>query len=158
MQKIWIFLIMIMFTVPKDLLITTSVTSKSQSMSCFMGNAGTKFIPSEVWSQCTDCRNSEGQIVISACVSVFCNPSEVELFAKKNPKQMLRRLEVFLNERRAGVIPRGASPDPQAQQPSPSLGERVARIGTGQGSKGKEMHFTGVCDLPPDMEGEARLI
>lgn len=85
----------------------------------------------------------------------FSNPSEVELFAKKNPKQMLRRLEVFLKERRAGGIPRGTSPDPQAQQPSPSLGPRA---GGGQGSKGKEMHFTGVCELPPDMEGEARLI
>lgn len=86
-------------------------------------------------------------------------PSEVELFAKKNPKQMLRRLEVFLKERRAGGIPRGTSPDPQAQQPSPSLGERGARARTGQGGKtGKEMGFTGVCDLPPDMEGEARLI
>lgn len=81
---------------------------------------------------------------------------EVELFAKKNPKQMLRRLEVFLKEKRAGGIPRGTSPDPQAQQPSPGLGERGAR--GGHGSKGKEMHFTGVCDLPPDMEGEARLI
>ncbi|TKS79028.1 ELMO domain-containing protein 3 RNA-binding motif and [Collichthys lucidus] len=69
---------------------------------------------------------------------------EVELFAKKNPKQMLRRLEVFLKERRTGGIPRGTSPDPQAQQQSPSLGERGARAGTGQGSKGKEMHFTGV--------------
>ncbi|XP_063345558.1 ELMO domain-containing protein 3 [Pelmatolapia mariae] len=83
---------------------------------------------------------------------------EVELFAKKNPKQMLRRLEVFLKERRAGGIPRGTSPDPVAQQPSPSLGERGAKAGTAQARKGKEMHFTGVCDLPPDMEGEARLI
>ncbi|KAM3868190.1 ELMO domain-containing protein 3 [Diretmus argenteus] len=83
---------------------------------------------------------------------------EVELFAKKNPKQMLRRLEVFLKERRSSVVPRGVSPDPQAQQPSPSLGERGTRATVGQGSKGKEMHFTGVCDLPPDMEGEARLI
>ncbi|XP_026199444.1 ELMO domain-containing protein 3 isoform X2 [Anabas testudineus] len=83
---------------------------------------------------------------------------EVELFAKKNPKQMLRRLEVFLKERQVGGIPRGMSPDPQAQQPSPSMGDREARAGTGQGTKGKEMHFTGVCDLPPDMEGEARLI
>lgn len=84
---------------------------------------------------------------------------EVELFAKKNPKQMLRRLEVFLKERRAGGIPRGTSPDPQAQQHSPSLGERGERGARGgHGSKGKEMHFTGVCDLPPDMEGEARLI
>uniref|UniRef100_A0A3P8SUX8 ELMO domain containing 3 n=1 Tax=Amphiprion percula TaxID=161767 RepID=A0A3P8SUX8_AMPPE len=83
---------------------------------------------------------------------------EVELFAKKNPKQMLRRLEVFLKERQTGGVPRGTSPDSQAQQPSPSLGERGARAGAGHGSKGKEMHFTGVCDLPPDMEGEARLI
>ncbi|KAG7490807.1 ELMO domain-containing protein 3 [Solea senegalensis] len=83
---------------------------------------------------------------------------EVELFAKKNPKQMLRRLEVFLKERQAVGIPCGTSSDPQAQQPSPGLGERAARAVVGQGSKGKEMHFTGVCDLPPDMEGEARLI
>lgn len=106
-------------------------------------------------------KHSETQIVVLVWVPwslFFSNPSEVELFAKKNPKQMLRRLEVFLKERRAGGIPRGTSPDPQAQQPSPSLGERGARTGTGQGSKGKEMHFTGVCDLPPDMEGEARLI
>lgn len=84
---------------------------------------------------------------------------EVELFAKKNPKQMLRRLEVFLKEKRAGGIPRGTSPDPQAQQPSPGLGDRGERGARGgHGNKGKEMHFTGVCDLPPDMEGEARLI
>ncbi|XP_056138720.1 ELMO domain-containing protein 3 [Lampris incognitus] len=83
---------------------------------------------------------------------------EVELFAKKNPKQLLRRLEVFLKERRSGGVPWGVSPDPQAQQPSPSLGDRGAKAGVGLGSKGKEMHFTGVCDLPPDMEGEARLI
>ncbi|XP_075895049.1 ELMO domain-containing protein 3 isoform X1 [Nelusetta ayraudi] len=86
---------------------------------------------------------------------------EVELFAKKNPKQMLRRLEVFLKERRAGGIPRGTSPDPQAQQASPGLGERGPRAGVvvaAHGSKGKEMHFTGVCDLPPDTEGDARLI
>lgn len=104
------------------------------------------------------CRNSETQIFTLTHVSIFSNSSEVELFAKKNPKQMLRRLEVFLKERRVGGMPCGISPDPQAQQPSPSLGERVARAGTAQGSKGKEMHFTGVCDLPPDMEGEARLI
>ncbi|CAL8248669.1 unnamed protein product [Merluccius merluccius] len=82
---------------------------------------------------------------------------EVELFAKKNPKQMMRRLDVFLKERRSGVVPRGTSPDPQGQQGSPSLGG--ARPGSGQqGSKEKQMHFTGVCELPPDMEGEARLI
>ncbi|XP_049619606.1 ELMO domain-containing protein 3 [Syngnathus scovelli] len=83
---------------------------------------------------------------------------EVELFAKKNPKQMLRRLEVFLKERRAGGVPRGTSPEPPAQQPSPSVEERAARAASGQGSKAKEMHFTGVCELPSDMEGDARLI
>ncbi|XP_061586811.1 ELMO domain-containing protein 3 [Cololabis saira] len=83
---------------------------------------------------------------------------EVEVFAKKNPKQMLRRLEVFLKEKQAGGIPRGTSPDPQVRQPSPSLGEQGARAGTAQASRAKEMHFTGVCDLPPDMEGEASLI
>ncbi|KAK0137539.1 ELMO domain-containing protein 3 [Merluccius polli] len=68
---------------------------------------------------------------------------EVELFAKKNPKQMMRRLDVFLKERRSGAVPRGASPDPQGQQGSPSLGG--ARPGSGQqGSKEKQMHFTGV--------------
>ena len=101
----------------------------------------------------TDCH-----VGMSLTISVFSNPLEVELFAKKNPKQMLRRLEVFLKERRAGGISRGTSSEPQAQQPSPSLGERAARPGAGQGSKGKEMHFTGVCDLPLEMEGEARLI
>ncbi|TWW61306.1 RNA-binding motif and ELMO domain-containing protein 1 [Takifugu flavidus] len=79
-------------------------------------------------------------------------PAEVELFAKKNPKQMLRRLELFLKARQAGSPP-GGSPDPQAQPASPGLGHHQAR-----GSQGKELHFTGVCDLPPDMEGEARLI
>ncbi|XP_068166749.1 ELMO domain-containing protein 3 isoform X4 [Antennarius striatus] len=83
---------------------------------------------------------------------------EVELFAKKNPKQMLRRLEVFLKERRAGRIPRGTSPDPQAQHPSPTLAEQGGGALMEQGGKVKEMHFTGVCDLPLDMEGEARLI
>ncbi|KAL0967880.1 hypothetical protein UPYG_G00258990 [Umbra pygmaea] len=79
---------------------------------------------------------------------------EVELFAKKNPRQMLRRLDIFLKERRSGDAPR-ASPDPATQDPSPCLGERGFRC---EGTKGKEMHFTGVCELPPDMEGEARLI
>ncbi|XP_008334744.1 ELMO domain-containing protein 3 [Cynoglossus semilaevis] len=85
---------------------------------------------------------------------------EVELFAKKNPKQMLRRLEVFLKERQTVGLPRGASSsDPSVQQqPSPSPGEPGSRAGAALGNKGKEMHFTGVCDLPPDVEGEARLI
>uniref|UniRef100_H3CEJ0 ELMO domain containing 3 n=1 Tax=Tetraodon nigroviridis TaxID=99883 RepID=H3CEJ0_TETNG len=61
---------------------------------------------------------------------------EVELCARKNPKQMLRRLEVFLRG------PRATTSDPQAQD----------------GSRAKELPFSPVCELPPDMEGEARLI
>lgn len=83
---------------------------------------------------------------------------EVEMFAKKNPKQMLRRLELFLKERRGDGALRGPSPDPQAPQRSPCLEEAGPGAGQGHSSRGKEMHFTGVCELPPDMEGEARLI
>ncbi|KAJ8005905.1 hypothetical protein DPEC_G00122750 [Dallia pectoralis] len=79
---------------------------------------------------------------------------EVELFAIKNPKLMLRRLDVFLKERRLGGVPQ-TSPDPVAQQHSPCLRERGGRS---DGTRGKDMHFTGVCELPTDMEGEARLI
>lgn len=60
----------------------------------------------------------------------------MELCARKNPKQMLRRLEVFLRG------PRATTSDPQAQD----------------GSRAKELPFSPVCELAPDMEGEARLI
>lgn len=75
---------------------------------------------------------------------------EVELFARRNPKQILRRLELFLKEQRSSGAYQGASPAPPPHQPSPCLGER--------GSGGKDMLFTGVCELLPDMEGDARLI
>lgn len=71
-------------------------------------------------------------------------PPEVELLARKNPKQMLRRLEGFLGARQAGGAPRGPTPR--------------ARAGLGAGGRGKELHFSRVCELPPDTEGEARLI
>ncbi|XP_068617164.1 ELMO domain-containing protein 3 [Brachionichthys hirsutus] len=80
---------------------------------------------------------------------------EVELFAKKNPKQMLRRLELFLKERRAGGT---FLPDPQDQHPTPSMGRRGGGSVVGRGGQGKETHFTGVCDLTADVEGGARLI
>ncbi|XP_036382697.1 ELMO domain-containing protein 3 [Megalops cyprinoides] len=79
---------------------------------------------------------------------------EVETFAKKNPKQILRRLEGFLKERRAGGGVR-MSPDTPSHNPSPRNGG--PRLGP-SGARGKEMNFTGVCELPPEMEGEARLI
>lgn len=87
---------------------------------------------------------------------------EVELFAKKNPKQVLRRLEAFLKERRCRPSQR-ASPDSLAHSTrSPSeRGSTLASLGTPgpPGTKeSKEMNFTGVCEIPPETEGEARLI
>ncbi|MBN3296961.1 ELMD3 protein, partial [Amia calva] len=76
---------------------------------------------------------------------------DVETFAKKNPKQLLRRLEGFLRERRTGGGG-GLALESASQNPSPRLGPSGVRNG------GKQMHFTGVCELPPEMEGEARLI
>ncbi|XP_036434085.1 ELMO domain-containing protein 3 [Colossoma macropomum] len=81
---------------------------------------------------------------------------EVELYAKKNPKQILRRLESFLQERRAGIGHR-TSPDTLSHS-NPSPGDRESRVSSQGGKEGKEMNFTGVCELPPEMEGEARLI
>ncbi len=78
----------------------------------------------------------------------------MELFAKKNPKQILKHLEGYLKERRAGTGHR-TSPDTLS---NPSSGDTVSRAGSHGGKEGKEMNFTGVCELPPEMEGEARLI
>ncbi|XP_041088338.1 ELMO domain-containing protein 3 isoform X2 [Polyodon spathula] len=79
---------------------------------------------------------------------------EVEVFAKKNPKQVLRRLESFLSERKSGGM--ALALETCSQNPSPSMGRRSPRLDPS--SNGKELNFTGVCDLPPEMEGEARLI
>uniref|UniRef100_A0A673MBG7 ELMO domain-containing protein 3-like n=1 Tax=Sinocyclocheilus rhinocerous TaxID=307959 RepID=A0A673MBG7_9TELE len=81
---------------------------------------------------------------------------EVELFAKKNPKQFLKRLEGYLKERRAGTGHR-TSPDTLSHS-NPSPGDTGSQAGSQGGKEGKEMNFTGVCELPPEMEGEARLI
>uniref|UniRef100_A0A672SZ28 ELMO domain containing 3 n=1 Tax=Sinocyclocheilus grahami TaxID=75366 RepID=A0A672SZ28_SINGR len=81
---------------------------------------------------------------------------EVELFAKKNPKQILKRLEGYLKERRAGTGHR-TSPDTLSHS-NPSTGDTASRAGSQGGKEDKEMNFTGVCELPPEMEGEARLI
>ncbi|XP_064209930.1 ELMO domain-containing protein 3 isoform X1 [Anguilla rostrata] len=80
---------------------------------------------------------------------------ELETFAKKNPKQILRRLEAFLSERRVGGGVR-LSPDTPSHNTSPRNGG--PRVGLTAAARGKEMNFTGVCELPPEMEGEARLI
>lgn len=80
----------------------------------------------------------------------------MELFAKKNPKQILKRLEGYLKERRAGTGHR-TSPDTLSHS-NPSPGDTGSQAGSQGGKEGKEMNFTGVCELPPEMEGEARLI
>ncbi|XP_023694273.1 ELMO domain-containing protein 3 isoform X2 [Paramormyrops kingsleyae] len=79
---------------------------------------------------------------------------EVETFAKKNPKQILKRLETFLKETRSGS---GASVSPDTPSNHASPGEGGIGLAA-PGARGKEMNFTGVCELPPEMEGEARLI
>ncbi|NXR01057.1 ELMD3 protein, partial [Sagittarius serpentarius] len=66
---------------------------------------------------------------------------ELELSAKKKPKQLLKSLEAYVN--------RSPATD-GLQQPSPPSG--------GGSRPGEEIHFTGVCDLQVELEGEARLI
>ncbi|TRY98177.1 hypothetical protein DNTS_035003 [Danionella cerebrum] len=76
---------------------------------------------------------------------------EVEMFAKKNPKQILKRLEGYLKERHS------TSPDALIHN-NPSSGDAGSQIGIQGTKEGKEMNFIGVCELPPETEGEARLI
>ncbi|KAL0186517.1 hypothetical protein M9458_018187, partial [Cirrhinus mrigala] len=66
----------------------------------------------------------------------------VELFAKKNPKQILKRLEGYLKERRAGTGHR-TSPDTLSHS-NPSPGDAGSRAGSQGGKEGKELNFTGV--------------
>ncbi|KAG2468993.1 ELMD3 protein, partial [Polypterus senegalus] len=77
---------------------------------------------------------------------------EVESFAKKNPKQLLRRLESYLSEQKSGA----SALDVTSQSPSPNL--RVGDPWLSSSSSSKDLKFIGVCELPPEMEGEARLI
>ncbi|XP_062855599.1 ELMO domain-containing protein 3 [Trichomycterus rosablanca] len=77
---------------------------------------------------------------------------DVELYAKRNPKQLLKRLHCFLQERQARTD-QHTSPDLLTHS-NRSLSESESH----QGAKQGKMHFTGVCELPPEMEGEARLI
>ncbi|XP_028852167.1 ELMO domain-containing protein 3 isoform X2 [Denticeps clupeoides] len=77
---------------------------------------------------------------------------EVELYARKNPKQILRHLEDFLKERRPGIGQRALPDSPSHSNSSP------ADTNTADGRQGKDMNFTGVCEIPVEMEGEARLI
>ncbi|XP_038609873.1 ELMO domain-containing protein 3 [Tachyglossus aculeatus] len=58
---------------------------------------------------------------------------DLETLAKRNPKQLLRGLEAYLTEGPKGFTAAGASG------------------GHPRGSLPKELHFTGVCDLPLDV-------
>lgn len=80
---------------------------------------------------------------------------DVEVYAKKNPKQLLKHLHCYLQERRSGIGHR-TSPDPLSHS-NRSLGDGASLTHSHGGKEGK-MNFTGVCELPPEMEGEARLI
>lgn len=67
---------------------------------------------------------------------------ELELSTKKKPKQLLKSLEAYVNQ----------SPMADSlQQPSFSSA-------SGGSQPSEEIHFTGVCDLQVELEGEARLI
>uniref|UniRef100_A0A8C4RCB0 ELMO domain containing 3 n=1 Tax=Erpetoichthys calabaricus TaxID=27687 RepID=A0A8C4RCB0_ERPCA len=77
---------------------------------------------------------------------------EVESVAKKNPKQLLRRLESYLSEQKSGASAL------EVTSPSPSPNLRVSDPWLSSSSSSKDLKFIGVCELPPEMEGEARLI
>ncbi|XP_042657321.1 ELMO domain-containing protein 3 isoform X2 [Tyto alba] len=68
---------------------------------------------------------------------------ELELSAKKKPRQLLKSLEAYVSRSpAAGGFQRLSSPS-----------------ASGGGSRpGEEIEFTGVCDLRVELEGEARLI
>ncbi|XP_042715230.2 ELMO domain-containing protein 3 isoform X1 [Chrysemys picta bellii] len=77
---------------------------------------------------------------------------ELEAFAKKKPKQLLRYLEIYMSGRAVSVIDGGF------QHPSPSSGVHSPDLNSAVGNSSKEINFTGVCDPQVEMEGEARLI
>ncbi|XP_030407748.1 ELMO domain-containing protein 3 isoform X1 [Gopherus evgoodei] len=74
---------------------------------------------------------------------------ELEAFAKKKPKQLLRYLEIYMSGRAVSVIDGGF------QHPSSSSG---VYLSSAVSNSSKEINFTGVCDPQVEMEGEARLI
>ncbi|XP_038641174.1 ELMO domain-containing protein 3 isoform X2 [Scyliorhinus canicula] len=77
----------------------------------------------------------------------------VEMFAKKNPKQLLKRLETYLSERQNGtVLP--------ADKLSSTSDHTMAGMRPNQTSatNTKEINFMGVCELEPEPEGEVQLI
>ncbi|XP_059497046.1 ELMO domain-containing protein 3 isoform X2 [Stegostoma tigrinum] len=77
----------------------------------------------------------------------------VEMFAKKNPKQLLKRLETYLMGRQNGTV---LPADKMSSTSDHSLigmrSKSTSVINT------KEINFMGVCELEPEPEGEVQLI
>uniref|UniRef100_V9KUY9 ELMO domain-containing protein 3-like protein n=1 Tax=Callorhinchus milii TaxID=7868 RepID=V9KUY9_CALMI len=71
---------------------------------------------------------------------------EVSVFAKKNPKQLLKRLDLHLMERQNGGGMTGRDEDNQTTPNRTSSGHT------------KDMNFLGVCELEPESVGELQLI
>ncbi|XP_069773838.1 ELMO domain-containing protein 3 isoform X3 [Narcine bancroftii] len=77
---------------------------------------------------------------------------EVETFAKKNPKQLLKKLETYLTERQNGM-------DLPADKVSLTANHAGGmRPKPTSAANTKEINFMGVCELEPEPEGEVRLI
>ncbi|XP_032869985.1 ELMO domain-containing protein 3 isoform X1 [Amblyraja radiata] len=78
---------------------------------------------------------------------------EVETFAKKNPKQLLKKLETYLMERQNGMVL-------LTDKVSLSANHAGMRLKPTSAANTKEINFMGVCELEPEpeSEGEVRLI
>ncbi|XP_075767071.1 ELMO domain-containing protein 3 isoform X2 [Pelodiscus sinensis] len=77
---------------------------------------------------------------------------ELEAFAKRKPKQLLRDLGMYMSGRAVPVTDGGLL------HPSPFSGVHGPDLHSALGDSSKEISFTGVCDAQVEMEGEARLI
>uniref|UniRef100_UPI00398F1D00 ELMO domain-containing protein 3 n=1 Tax=Pristiophorus japonicus TaxID=55135 RepID=UPI00398F1D00 len=76
---------------------------------------------------------------------------EVELVAKKNPKQLLKRLETYLMERQNGMVLPADKASLTSNYTTAGMGPKPTSA-----ANTKEMNFIGVCELEP--ESEVRLI
>ncbi|KYO17183.1 ELMO domain-containing protein 3 isoform A [Alligator mississippiensis] len=76
---------------------------------------------------------------------------ELEAFAKKKPRQLLKYLEAYMSGNTESIMEDGFQ-----HFSASSSTHRLTHYSAG--SSNKELNFTGVCDLHVEMEGEARLI
>ncbi|XP_025068605.1 ELMO domain-containing protein 3 [Alligator sinensis] len=78
---------------------------------------------------------------------------ELEAFAKKKPRQLLKYLEAYMSGNTESIMEDGFQ-----HFSASSSTHRLTHYSAGSSSGNKELNFTGVCDLHVEMEGEARLI